>query len=266
MSAVYLSMKNILKPQVLAAERDFLVVYKPPRMHSAPLAHSSSDNVLAWCSRQFPEIAELPGRRAGEGGLLHRLDFETHGLLLVARTRRAMETLILAQKNGDLIKEYSALASTGITFTQGFPREKPDVPPGFFAGEEINSKEIKSAFRAYGFGRKAVRPVIVNEGQGIDAKEIVLDGGNPYTTEICEACSLPRGIVSFRLRIYRGFRHQIRCHLAWLGFPILNDKLYGARSFGKGLLALRANSISLVVPSSGSRRTYAISPLEPDEI
>jgi len=255
MSAVYLSVKNILKPQVLTAEKDFLIVYKPPRMHSAPLARSPSDNLLGWCTRKFPEIAELPGRRAGEGGLLHRLDFETQGLLLMARTQRTMDALIEQQMEGDIVKEYCALASAGKTLLPGFPLEKP-------AHNDPAPFSVKSAFRAFGYGRKAVRPVMTDEAH----RDIVLDGGNPYITEIIETRPLPHGVTFLRLKIYRGFRHQIRCHLAWMGLPILNDDLYGGLSFGKGLLALRANSISLIVPSSGIRRTYSIPPLALDDI
>ena len=268
MPSVCLSVKNILRPQVLISEKDFLVVYKPSRMHSAPLARSSSDNLFDWCAEKFPEIALLAGRRAGEGGLLHRLDFETQGILLVARTRRGMEALIEQQKNGAIVKEYSALASTGKTTLNGFPPEKPAFQAGLFSGKGKDGARvalrIKSAFRPYGFGRKAVRPVMVDEAQGviaeknIDPREIVFDGNKPYTTEILEIASLPNAVRCFRLSIYRGFRHQIRCHLAWLGFPILNDDLYGAVSYGRGFLGLRAYSISFCDPSSNIKRAYSI--------
>jgi 23S rRNA pseudouridine1911/1915/1917 synthase len=65
--------------------------------------------------------------------------------------------------------------------------------------------------------------------------------------------------MHFKLRIWKGFRHQIRAHLAWFGMPILNDKLYGGVSFGNGLLALRAYSISFTDPSSGEELSYSIS-------
>jgi len=242
----------MLRPQVLVSEKDFLVVYKPPRMHSAPLARSPSNNLLTWCTGKFPETASLSGRRAGEGGLLHRLDFETNGLLLVARTSRGMDALLEQQKNERIIKEYSVLASVTKTVLPGFPCEKPDFFSGSVSG--IVPIRIESAFRPYGFGRKAVRPVMVH------------DGGKPYITEILELRPLSHGITSFRLRIYKGFRHQIRSHLAWIGRPILNDDIYGAVSFGKGFLALRACSISFNDPSSDINRTYSIPCLGLDDI
>jgi 23S rRNA pseudouridine1911/1915/1917 synthase len=66
-------------------------------------------------------------------------------------------------------------------------------------------------------------------------------------------------LVLCRARILRGFRHQIRCHLAWLGFPILHDSLYGGA--GEGVLALRACSLSFDDPLDGARRFFEIPPL-----
>jgi 23S rRNA pseudouridine1911/1915/1917 synthase len=250
-----LSINNILAPQILAAEKDFIIVYKPPRMHSAPLSRSMEKTILDWCSIEFPEIAELPGRKTGEGGLLHRLDYETHGLMLLAKTISGMETLLNQQRKGKIFKEYSALAAEGKTVLRGFPPGSPRFPDNNSCGVEIIS-----AFRAYGPGRKSVRPVLIDSAK--DEKQ--------YNTEILETSTisgeaLPR-CLSFRLRISRGFRHQIRSHLAWLGWPILNDSLYGGLAYETGLLALRAASISFFDPASGEERSYSIPSLGINEI
>ena len=240
-----LSIVDILKPQLLIREKDFLLVYKPPRMHSVPLASSAGETVLDWSAMQFPEIRDLPGRRAGEGGLLHRLDYETQGLMLLARTKSGMKALLDQQKEGKIQKEYSALAMKSKLELPGFPAERPEFP----------SRTMESAFRPYGPGRKSVRPVLI---------DALKSGKKPqlYLTEILESSSTSvTGILSFRLRISKGFRHQIRSHLAWMGAPILNDKLYGGPGHGNGFLALRACSLSFNDPSSGEERSYLISPL-----
>ena len=104
---IFCSVDNFYLPQILAEEKDFLVVYKPPGTHSAPLARSPGESpvILEWCAAKFPDIMDLPGRRAGEGGLIHRLDFETNGLLLVARTAAGMESLLAMQSEGRIVKE-----------------------------------------------------------------------------------------------------------------------------------------------------------------
>ena len=243
MSGTSFSIGDLFLPHTFALERDYFIAYKPPGMHTARLDNSPDNTLFDWACGQFPEIAELPGRKEGEGGLLHRLDYETQGLVLFARTRTGMESLLEQQKKGKLFKEYSALTAKYEKALPGFPAEKPESP-------------IKSAFRPYGPGRKAVRPV-VHEGQEV---------GRQYTTKILETRSLALGITVFRLGISTGFRHQIRSHLAWLRLPILNDRLYGGCPYGKGFLGLRAISLSFIDPGTGKEQTYSILPLDPGDV
>ena len=242
MTAVnFIPLSDMCLPAVLVEEKDFLIVYKPPRMHSAPRPRSvEADTLLDWCVLKFPDIANISGRKAGEGGLLHRLDYETQGLLLIARTQAGMDFFLEQQNSGKIRKEYSALTSPAGQHFPGFPAEKPPSPrPGL---------RIQSAFRPYGPGRKAVRPVTA---------------GEHYVTEILETQPFAGGLTAFRLGIVRGFRHQIRSHLAWLRVPILNDSLYGGESFGRGFLGLRACSLLFTDPALGGERVFSISPLEP---
>jgi len=251
-----ISIAGIYTPQLLATEDDLLLVYKPPRMHSAPESRSSGgETILEWCVAKFPEVALLPGRKAGEGGLLHRLDYETQGIMLLARSRLGMEALLEQQRAGKIIKEYNALAAKSEIKLPGFPKETQVWP---LNENNVVPLKIESAFRPYGPGRKAVRPV--------------LPGGDKtlYSTEILE-CRPVSGVdltqcFSLKIRICKGFRHQIRCHLAWLGLPILNDGLYGGLSFGNGLLALRAASITFNDLSSGEERSYSIPSLSSELI
>jgi 23S rRNA pseudouridine1911/1915/1917 synthase len=243
------------KPQVLAEEKDFLIVYKPPRMHSTSQAFST-ESLLNWCVESFPEVGELSGRNKGEGGLLHRLDYETHGLMLLSRNNLAMEALLERQKQGKIIKEYSALTGESGIALPGFPKEKPELQPG-------NAINITSAFRPYGKGRKAARPVLIG-----DTKKNATD--KLYITEILESkLTSVAGLgncLSLRIRINKGFRHQIRSHLAWLGMPILNDAVYGGSAFGNGCLALRACSLAFADPATGEERRYAIPGLRAEDL
>jgi len=304
----YISVSDFSKPHILVAGKDYLLVYKPPRMHTVPLEKSKDDNLLTWCCAEFPEIAELTrkdnfssdeaqtessGKQTGDGGVLHRLDFETQGLILIARTQSGMDSLVEQQKSGKLIKEYIALTGEHETELPGFPDEEPKLHFWVFRekrriGDSIN---IKSAFRPFGPGRKAVRPVLPNlnvpYGNTLMVKnhemDIALDGSRPYVTEIINAQLFNSGgeslsvvhempktgkpcLASFRIRIARGFRHQLRCHLAWVGRPILNDGIYGGNSYGKGFLGLRACSISFNDPVSDEKRTYSIAPMNLEDI
>ncbi|AEF85242.1 ribosomal large subunit pseudouridine synthase D [Treponema primitia ZAS-2] len=264
-------------PAVLAETRSFIVICKPPFMHSAPLKDSPGNTLLDWCAGLYPEVRlpGKPGEVTWEGGLLHRLDFETHGLVLIARTAEALAALKEQQARGTFAKEYGALSAPfPPPPLPGFP-ERPEIPTPPFA--------VESAFRPYGPGRAAVRPIV--SGGGITRQKPrpkpALDQGAPYRTEVLEmnetSCLVGevgagKRALYFRLRITRGFRHQIRCHLAWLGYPILNDRLYGSlpakgvetgvgQAGPEGYLALRAQGISFLDPLSGEPCSYTLPPL-----
>jgi len=224
------------EPLVMVETASYLVVYKPPRMHTAPLRPEEDCTLLAWAGSLFPEVLHIKGRKENEGGLLHRLDYETQGLVLLARTGAAFAALTAQQENNEFIKEYDAVCeaphSEEVGTMAGFPPYTGDVP--------AEGSCIESAFRPFGKGRKAVRPI--------------LQGSPLYRTEIL-SCKTIGARHLLRLRICKGFRHQIRCHLAWVKRPLLNDPLYCGNSDG-GFLALRAVALAFSEPESGEMREY----------
>ena len=225
----------VREPYIVTETPLYLVLYKPPRMHTVPLSNNKGNSLLDWVVVRFPEVREISGHKEIEGGILHRLDFETQGLLLCARTAETFQTFFNQQKSGNIIKEYEAVSHMGCT----------EILPGFPPSPAASVPEIESAFRPFGEGRKAVRPVLPHDTRH--------KTDNLYRTEIL-SCIESEGRAFFNLRINKGFRHQIRCHLAWIGRPILNDDLYGsASSSGPGFLALRASAISFIDPSTSFR-------------
>jgi 23S rRNA pseudouridine1911/1915/1917 synthase len=230
-------------PYILEETDDFAVVFKPPKMHCAPFGTNSQKDgtLLEWYSTQSTCF-----------DIMHRLDFETHGLVLFAKNKKSYESFKTLQDNGEFIKEYSAICTKADITAQlkGFPEYLIGTPQPPFV--------IKSYFRPYGPGRKLVRPVIED---GKKHKEIAKDKGGFYKTEITSI----NGNV-FTARIKRGFRHQIRCHLCWIRFPIQNDPLYsyfdGEGILQGGNLALRAYSLVFNEPVSGKRCEYRIAAFE----
>jgi 23S rRNA pseudouridine1911/1915/1917 synthase len=234
-------------PFLLAETGDFAVVYKPPRLHSVPLRPGEGGTLLDWYGAIFPPALGLGGKKPHEGGALHRLDYETHGLVLFGKNHAALDSLRAQQEEGRFIKEYGALTVEETPPPlPGFP--PPPEPPPSFPGR------VASYFRPYGPGRKAVRPA----AEYTAGRETAGDRGRPYETEIVEITELGEGRRRFTLRIARGFRHQIRCHLAWLGNPIAGDPLYGKRASPEEVLALRAQALRFFDPRDGSPREFRL--------
>jgi 23S rRNA pseudouridine1911/1915/1917 synthase len=238
-----------MKPYLLDETEDFAVVFKPPRMHCAPLQGRPSDTLLGWYAAIFPAVMELSGRKCGEGGLLHRLDYETQGLVLFAKNQQSFNHLLEQQEEGNFIKEYSAICQRAASDST-FP-----APP--FTGSSVQAGfVIESFFRPFGPGRKQVRPVVSDSAAHNKATSGL------YRTEIVSFSQpAPRAHYAFTVRLRRGFRHQVRCHLAWIGCPVLNDPLYGTDADG-GFLALRASGLVFADPQSGEPVEYRIAPLE----
>jgi 23S rRNA pseudouridine1911/1915/1917 synthase len=229
------------EPYILEETGDFAVVYKPPKMHSAPQGGNSENTLAGWYS-----VKGGAGGSLADAGLLHRLDFDTHGLVLFAKNVKSFEFFKEQQDKGEFIKEYSALClkTQPGNNLPGFP-----PPP---AGEPL---VISSYFRPFGPGRKEVRPVFED---GKKQREIAKDNGGFYRTEIINMNQNGDSHL-FTVRIKRGFRHQIRCHLCWIGYPILGDLIYLQTGTNENL-ALRAHALFFTDPS-GEKREYSIYPL-----
>jgi len=260
---VYKPMPVTHIPYILDETEDFAVIFKPPRMHCAPLIAGGGGTLLDWYAGLFPHVMELCGRKKTEGGLLHRLDFETNGLVLFAKNQDSLDHLLEQQANGNFAKEYTAVCrKTMPDKTSAFP--PPPVLPGFCTSWQ-GAFVIESYFRPFGPGSKQVRPVV-----DTSRKKVAKDQGGCYRTEVLSALGHPsRGgdsqkLFRFGVRLTRGFRHQVRCHLAWIGYPILNDPLYGSpgEEVPEGFLSLSANGLSFYDPGSGKPRKYRLVSLE----
>ena len=218
-------------------EKPFLIIYKPKGLPSAPLYADDSDNALAQAVIEFPALAEVKGRKEIEHGLLHRLDNATDGLLIIAATQECYDFLMTEQEAGRITKTYSAecdIIKNNAELLEGFPPDAPSLP------------EVTSYFRPYGEGRKEVRPVTEKS-----CKAALSKLGKPklYTTNIqINKISETKALAT--CKITNGYRHQVRCHLAWAGFPVSSDQLYNSKDKKKAenLLKFSATSICFEYP------------------
>ena len=223
------------------AEKPFLIIDKPRGLPSAPLSESDCNNTLAQAIEDFPEIKEVKGRKAIEYGLLHRLDTVTEGLLLIATTQECYDFLMEEQQAGRFTKTYTAVCHpdaknatklTGFPPTPSFliPHSSKDFSRTLQSSSSNSYLILHTYFRSFGPGKKEVRPVTEDSGKAAIQK---LGKAKKYKTEV-KIIKKEEDSFTVECKIVEGYRHQVRCHLAWAGLPIIGDPLYNA-DYRKGL-------------------------------
>ena len=228
-------------------EDPFLVVEKPSFLPSAPL-FEGQESALTQAVRLFPQLDCVRGKKTVERGLLHRLDTTAHGLLLIAATQHSYDELSASQARGDFCKGYRAhcrfLPKDERGKLEGFPPPAVDIPLECLQDEPVRVC-VSSRFRHWGTNGSQSRPV--TEGSG----KAALKKCNPVLYETLISLRVASGEILADCSIARGFKHQVRCHLAWLGFPVAGDELYNPLNGAERELAFCATTLSFPHPITG---------------
>ncbi|MDD4082299.1 MAG: RNA pseudouridine synthase [Sphaerochaetaceae bacterium] len=215
--------------QIIKETTDFLVVFKPSELPTVPLKTKSKTTLLELVAKDNPEILNVKGFHPWEGGVLHRLDTATQGLVLIAKTQAFFDFIKHQQHEGKFFKEYYAkLSSLGHS-----ENSWPECPYSLKEGKIC----ISSYFRAFGKNRSEVRPALASTEKNATQ--------NTYDTMI-KSISEDEVLC----QISKGFRHQIRCHLAWMGHPIKGDLLYSEKQESP-LTTLNFSCSKLFIPEYG---------------
>ena len=210
--------------------KPYLIIYKAAGLPSAPISPDDKENAFCLAASLFPQLLEVKGRKEIEHGLLHRLDTATSGLMIIAANQQAYDFLMNEQKEGRIIKKYRASCN---------------INKEVFPGQDF---EISSYFRAYGPGRKEVRPVSPDSSKIILSK---VEKPRLYTTKIkiLEVDKVKK-IAQVECQIDNGYRHQVRSHLAWIGLPVEGDLLYNPQYKNKSaeIMKFCASALSFEYP------------------
>jgi 23S rRNA pseudouridine1911/1915/1917 synthase len=172
--------------EIAYEDEDLLVVDKPAGMVTHP-AHGAVDGTLV--NALLAHVATLPGERI-RAGLIHRLDRDTSGLLLVAKTEDALGTLGRAMQQRYIEREYRGIVV-------GYPDDAEGTIRGAIGRDPRN--RMKYAIRA---------------------------DGKPAVTHYALRQKLA-GHSELVFKLETGRTHQIRVHMAALGHAVLNDPIYG---------------------------------------
>jgi 23S rRNA pseudouridine1911/1915/1917 synthase len=211
----------------LYADDALVAVDKPAGIATHPLRPGERDTVANALVARYAECA-LVADDAREGGFAHRLDIETSGVLVAARTRAAWQSLRRAFGDGAVAKEYLALVA-------GAPPPSGTIDlPLVHAGKRVR----------------------VAGDRDLDTLSATTD---------FETIARGDAVALVRARSSSGRMHQIRVHLAFRGHPLVGDLLYGGPPPAPGTRGhfLHAESITFPHPSTATR-TRIEAPLPPD--
>jgi len=171
---------------ILHEDRDTLVIDKPAGLVVHPGAGNPQGTLQNALLHHDPDLGRLP-----RAGIVHRLDKDTSGVMVVARTPAAHAALVRAIEAREVEREYEAVC-VGVMTGGG----TIDAPIGRHAVDRV---------------RMAVRS---------DGREAVTH---------YRVLHRFRGHTHVRLKLQTGRTHQIRVHLAHIRYPIVGDRVYGGR-------------------------------------
>ncbi|ANS84583.1 23S rRNA pseudouridine(1911/1915/1917) synthase RluD [Vibrio scophthalmi] len=172
---------------IVYEDDDIIVMNKPRGFVVHPGAGTPDGTVLNALLHHYPDIAEVP-----RAGIVHRLDKDTTGLMVVAKTVPAQTRLVRALQKRNITREYEAIAIGRMT-----------------AGGKIEQP----------IGRHSTKRTLM----------AVSPMGKPAATHYRVAEHF-REHTRIRLRLETGRTHQIRVHMSYLQYPLLGDTAYGGRA------------------------------------
>src|SRR5690242_10273802 len=219
---------------IVFEDEHLLVVNKPAGMVVHPAYQNWSGTLVNALTYHFQNLPQMQGND-GRPGLVHRIDKDTSGLLVIAKTELAMTSLAKQFFDHSIERTYHALV-WGV----------PDPPAGRIdvnVGRSLKDRRVTVAFPKGDFGRNAITNYTLLKDM--------------------------RYVSLIECKLETGRTHQIRAHMKYLGHPIFNDEMYGGSEIAKGTVftkykqfvencfkiiprqALHAKSLGFIHPVTG---------------
>lgn len=212
------SPRKAIRVPIVYEDGDIVVVDKPAGL--AVHSGAGRENEPTLVSSLLAQGVRLAGGGGDRVGVVHRLDADTSGVMVLAKTEEAYRALVDQFQRRAVEKEYLALVEGEV-----------EPEKGIIEGP---------------IGRDPHRPRWMG----------IVEGGKEAITEF-EVLKKGKGRTLLLVRPKTGRTHQIRVHLSSIGHPVVGDPLYGR---GEGKLMLHAWKLSFRHPKSGKRVSFSASP------
>ncbi len=212
---------------VVFEDEHLLVINKAAGLVVHPAPGNWSGTLLNGLLARDPQAGLLP-----RAGIVHRLDKDTSGLMVVARKRQTMDALVAMIAERSVSREYLALAHGA---WRGPAARQVEAPMGRDPRNRL---------------RMAVVDLEKNAGKSASTGMVLLQSEGAFCLVKC--------------KLQTGRTHQIRVHMASIGHPLVADEVYGGKpAAGLERQALHACRLAFVHPATGEALEFK-SPLPPD--
>ena len=218
----------MFKPSVIYEDKNFIVVNKPAGLPVHVGGSIKSGTLAEWLIEKYPEIKSVGDDPKIRPGIVHRLDKETSGVMVVARNKESFETIKNLFKTRQVVKRYLALVKGRIAKNSGVI----ELPIG--------------VLKTHGVKRTILQKHAKNIKAAVTAFRVLERFSDSTLVEVSPKT---------------GRMHQIRVHFASIGHPVLGDRLYGGKSSmmaGLERQFLHASSLSFSY-LEGRRFTFEVS-------
>ncbi len=220
-----------IKINIAYEDKDLIIINKKTNIICHPAAGHSKGTIANGLIYLYPELKNLP-----RSGLIHRLDKDTTGLLIVARTIESYTTLIKKMQERKISRNYIAF-SHGLIMKNGIINQP-------ISRHRLDRKKMSVNIN----GKEAITEYKVIKNYKKNSK--------------------------VKLKLHTGRTHQIRVHMQNIGFPLIGDKVYGVNIKANDMFdekikffprqALHAESLSLIHPKTN--KNINISSQLPDDL